>query len=204
MAAVAAGRRRAPSSPSQTSGTTRRSQRVAELALERFGRIDVLVANAGIADQSRGRPTATRSAGEAVVETNLLGTLYAVRAVLPSMLDAARATSSSWPRSRAGKRTPARRSTSRASGAWSASRTRCGRKWPSRRPGHARRAGHRRHAAHAGQPGRAAAARGGRAAAPRGRRRGSHLRLPPARPRRGQRADVRPLRQGTPTFDPPA
>jgi NADP-dependent 3-hydroxy acid dehydrogenase YdfG len=56
----------------------------ATTALERYGRIDVLVASAGIADQSRahsGDPERWR----AVVETNLLGTIYSVRAVLPSM-----------------------------------------------------------------------------------------------------------------------
>jgi NADP-dependent 3-hydroxy acid dehydrogenase YdfG len=59
---------------------------VAELARERFGRIDVLVANAGIADQSRAdRADPKRS--KAVVETNLLGAVYAVRAVVPSMLE---------------------------------------------------------------------------------------------------------------------
>ena len=59
---------------------------VAEVALDRFGRIDALVANAGIADQSRAdRIDPERS--KAVVETNLLGTIYAVRAVLPSMLE---------------------------------------------------------------------------------------------------------------------
>jgi NADP-dependent 3-hydroxy acid dehydrogenase YdfG len=59
----------------------------AAVALERFGRIDVLLANAGIADQARvehGDPDRWK----AVVETNLLGTVYAVRAVLPAMLEA--------------------------------------------------------------------------------------------------------------------
>jgi NADP-dependent 3-hydroxy acid dehydrogenase YdfG len=53
---------------------------------ERFGAIDALVANAGIADQSStaaGYPARWR----AVVETNVLGVLYSVRAVLPTMLE---------------------------------------------------------------------------------------------------------------------
>ena len=57
----------------------------AKLAVDRFGRIDALLANAGISDQSSaagGDPERWR----AVVETNLLGTIYAVRAVLPQML----------------------------------------------------------------------------------------------------------------------
>jgi NADP-dependent 3-hydroxy acid dehydrogenase YdfG len=55
-------------------------------ALERFGRIDALVANAGISDQSSsaaGDPARWR----AVVDTNVLGVLYSVRAVLPTMLE---------------------------------------------------------------------------------------------------------------------
>jgi NADP-dependent 3-hydroxy acid dehydrogenase YdfG len=60
---------------------------VATAALERHGRIDVLVANAGIADQSSvadGDPVRWR----AVVETNLLGTMFSARAVLPAMVAA--------------------------------------------------------------------------------------------------------------------
>jgi NADP-dependent 3-hydroxy acid dehydrogenase YdfG len=55
-------------------------------AVHRWGRIDFLVANAGIADQSRvatGDPDRWR----AVVETNLLGVIYVTHVVLPSMLD---------------------------------------------------------------------------------------------------------------------
>jgi NADP-dependent 3-hydroxy acid dehydrogenase YdfG len=60
-------------------------ERVAARAVDEFGRIDFLLANAGIADQSRvstGDPERWR----AVVETNLLGVAYSARAVLPQML----------------------------------------------------------------------------------------------------------------------
>ena len=53
--------------------------------LERFGRIDFVVANAGIGDtssMSEGDPERWR----AVVETNVLGVAYTVRAVLPVFL----------------------------------------------------------------------------------------------------------------------
>jgi NADP-dependent 3-hydroxy acid dehydrogenase YdfG len=55
-------------------------------AVQRWGRLDFLVANAGISDQSRvatGDPDRWR----AVVETNLLGVIYAAHAVLPTMLE---------------------------------------------------------------------------------------------------------------------
>jgi NADP-dependent 3-hydroxy acid dehydrogenase YdfG len=59
-------------------------ERLAELALSHFGRIDFLVASAGIVVQDRvvsGDVTLWRD----VVETNLLGLAYAVRYVLPQM-----------------------------------------------------------------------------------------------------------------------
>jgi len=61
-------------------------ERLATRALDEWGRIDFLLANAGVADQSRvseGDPERWR----AVVETNLLGVIYSCRAVLPAMLD---------------------------------------------------------------------------------------------------------------------
>jgi NADP-dependent 3-hydroxy acid dehydrogenase YdfG len=54
-------------------------------AIDRWGRIDFLLANAGVGDQGRiatGDPDRWR----AVVETNLLGTIYSTHAVLPAML----------------------------------------------------------------------------------------------------------------------
>jgi NADP-dependent 3-hydroxy acid dehydrogenase YdfG len=59
-------------------------ERLARRALDEWGRIDFLLANAGIADQSRvasGSPDRWR----AVVETNLLGVIYSCRAVVPTM-----------------------------------------------------------------------------------------------------------------------
>jgi NADP-dependent 3-hydroxy acid dehydrogenase YdfG len=56
-----------------------------EEATRRWGRIDFLLANAGIADQSRvatGDPERWR----AVIETNLLGAIYSTHSVLPTML----------------------------------------------------------------------------------------------------------------------
>jgi NADP-dependent 3-hydroxy acid dehydrogenase YdfG len=61
-------------------------ERAVGLVLERFGRIDALVANAGISDQSstaRGDPARWRG----VVDTNVLGVVYSVRAVLPALLE---------------------------------------------------------------------------------------------------------------------
>jgi len=61
-------------------------QRAVDRAAAEWGRVDLLLANAGIADQSRvatGDPERWR----AVLETNLLGTILSCRAVLPSMLE---------------------------------------------------------------------------------------------------------------------
>jgi 3-oxoacyl-[acyl-carrier protein] reductase len=61
-------------------------ERLVPLALERWGQIDAVIANAGIADQSPmhiGDPRRWR----VLLETNLLGTIHTVRAVLPHMLE---------------------------------------------------------------------------------------------------------------------
>lgn len=58
----------------------------AEAAINRWGRVDVLVANAGIGDQSSVHNGDMRR-WQAVVQTNLLGTMFSVRAVLPFMLE---------------------------------------------------------------------------------------------------------------------
>jgi NADP-dependent 3-hydroxy acid dehydrogenase YdfG len=59
-------------------------ERLVERTASEFGRLDFLVANAGIAEQSRivsGDP----ARWAAVVQTNLLGTMHSVRAALPVM-----------------------------------------------------------------------------------------------------------------------
>ena len=60
--------------------------RAVAVVRERFGAIDALVANAGIADQSS-TATGDPARWRAVVDTNVLGVLYSVRAVLPVLLD---------------------------------------------------------------------------------------------------------------------
>jgi NADP-dependent 3-hydroxy acid dehydrogenase YdfG len=70
--------------PADVRDATSHNQAVQE-AVNKWGRIDFLLANAGVGDQSRvatGDPERWR----AVVETNLLGTIYSAHAVLPTML----------------------------------------------------------------------------------------------------------------------
>lgn len=59
-------------------------ERVVETAMERYGRLDLLVSNAAVhevAEVVNGNPAWWRQ----VIETNVLGTLYATRAALPVM-----------------------------------------------------------------------------------------------------------------------
>jgi NADP-dependent 3-hydroxy acid dehydrogenase YdfG len=55
-----------------------------ETAVARFGRLDFLLANAGIADQGLASE-ADPAVWQRLIETNLLGTMYCVRYVLPHM-----------------------------------------------------------------------------------------------------------------------
>ena len=63
--------------------------RMADRALERFGRIDILLASAGILRSGKGPKTATELSPadwNAILRTNLRGTFLSNRAVLPAML----------------------------------------------------------------------------------------------------------------------
>jgi NADP-dependent 3-hydroxy acid dehydrogenase YdfG len=64
-------------------------ERLVRLATERFGAVDILVANAAITDCG---PVADADPARwsEVIGTNVLGVLHAVRAVLPAMLDRGR------------------------------------------------------------------------------------------------------------------
>jgi len=63
--------------------------RMADRTLERFGRIDILLASAGILRSGKGPKTATELSPadwNAILRTNLRGTFLSNRAVLPAML----------------------------------------------------------------------------------------------------------------------
>lgn len=60
-------------------------EEIVQRVLQQWGRIDFLLANAGIVDQSR-VATGDTDHWRAVIETNLLGVFYAAHAALPTML----------------------------------------------------------------------------------------------------------------------
>jgi 3-oxoacyl-[acyl-carrier protein] reductase len=63
--------------------------RVAQIAVDRFGGCDAIVCNAGVGEYADFLDMSPETVGE-IVETNLLGTVWSIRAVLPHMLDAGR------------------------------------------------------------------------------------------------------------------
>jgi NADP-dependent 3-hydroxy acid dehydrogenase YdfG len=76
-------------------------------ALDAFGRVDVVFANAGFG-AARGFLKETPEHWRAMVETNVLGVAYSIRAALPTCANAGPATSSSRARSPGGVRCPDR------------------------------------------------------------------------------------------------
>ncbi len=62
-------------------------ERVAQLALDRFGGCDAIVCNAGVGEYADFLHMSPETITE-IVETNLLGTVWSIRAVLPHMLEA--------------------------------------------------------------------------------------------------------------------
>lgn len=60
-------------------------ERMAAAAVDRFGRIDAVFANAGIGGVPGGFSTAPPESWRAMVETNILGVAYTLRATLPHL-----------------------------------------------------------------------------------------------------------------------
>lgn len=59
-------------------------ERMTERALERFGRIDILINNAGFGQHARISDTSAEDMRE-IMDVNLMGTFYAIKAALPQM-----------------------------------------------------------------------------------------------------------------------
>ena len=67
-------------------------KRMTASVLEKFGRVDVLVNNAGHSSPHRRLLTTPPEEIRSVVDSNLVGTIFCTQAVMPSMLEAAEGT----------------------------------------------------------------------------------------------------------------